>query len=215
MTSISIFQEAYDKRYIRVILYRLKVLTNTKVELYRKSSSKNFRRKLRNSCATFASNFNFITSYVYWNVAKLEIFIVCIIFMLYEVLFLLHMSYFCYMFNYTFIIYSQGGRGQRAPPLFFAITCLFCNQFEELQTVLFEAEQVINNALLTCFYPNTIETCLTPNHLLFGRQLLYFSNTTSTVVKNLTVLSSTTDKINRISNHFFGQVETWICSKFT
>ena len=38
--------------------------------------------------------------------------------------------------------------------------------------------------------------------MLFGWQLLYSSNTTSTVVGNLTVLSSTTDKINRISNHF-------------
>ena len=34
-------------------------------------------------------------------------------------------------------------------------------------------------------------------------QLLYSSNTASTVVKHLTVLSSTTDKINRISNNFF------------
>ena len=40
--------------------------------------------------------------------------------------------------------------------------------------------------------------------MLFGRQLLYSSNTTSTVVRNLTVLSSTTDKINRISNHWIG-----------
>ena len=40
-------------------------------------------------------------------------------------------------------------------------------------------------------------------HLLIDRQLLYSSNTTSiTIVKNLTVLSSTTDKINRMSNHF-------------
>ena len=31
---------------------------------------------------------------------------------------------------------------------------------------------------------------------------IYSSNTTSTVVRNLTVLSSTTDKINCISNHF-------------
>ena len=38
--------------------------------------------------------------------------------------------------------------------------------------------------------------------MLFGRQLLYSSNTTSTVVGNLTVLSSTTDKIKRNSNHF-------------
>ena len=65
--------------------------------------------------------------------------------------------------------------------------------------MLFEVGLIINNKPLTYVYPNTIET---PNHLLFGRQLLYSSNTTSTVVRNLTVLSSTTDKINRISNHF-------------
>ena len=39
--------------------------------------------------------------------------------------------------------------------------------------------------------------------MLIDRQLLYSSNTTSvTIVKNLTVLSSTTDKKNRMSNHF-------------
>ena len=88
----------------------------------------------------------------------------------------------------------NGGRVGCAPSVFFAITCLFCNHFEDLQTVLFELKLIINNALLTCVYPNTIETCLTPNHLLFGRQLLYSSNTTSTAVWNLTFLSSTTDK---------------------
>ena len=62
--------------------------------------------------------------------------------------------------------------------------------------------QIINNSPLTYFYPNTIETCLTPNHLLFSRQLLHSSNTASTAVRNLTVLSNTTDKINRMSNHF-------------
>ena len=100
-----------------------------------------------------------------------------------------------------------GGVGwdARGAPLFFAVTCFFFffwNHFEELQTVFFEVELIINNKLLTYVYPNTIKTCFTPNHLLFGRQLLYSSNTTSTVVRNLTVLSSTTDKINRISNHF-------------
>ena len=55
-------------------------------------------------------------------------------------------------------------RGAPAPPpLFF-----FGNPFEELQTVLFEVELIINNAPLRYIYPNTIETCLTPNHLLFG-----------------------------------------------
>ena len=91
-------------------------------------------------------------------------------------------------------------------------TCLFCNHFEELQTVLCEVELIINNKSLTQVYPKTIET---PSHLLFSRQLLYSSNTTSTAVGNLTVLSSTTEEINCVSNHFFGHVEKWICSKFT
>ena len=68
---------------------------------------------------------------------------------------------------------------------------------------LSEVELIINNAPLTYVYPNTMETCLTPNHLLLGRQLLYSSNITSTLVRNLTVLWSTTDKIKCISNHFF------------
>ena len=38
---------------------------------------------------------------------------------------------------------------------------------------------------------------------VFGRQLLQSSNTKSTVAANLTVLLSTTDKINCISNHFW------------
>ena len=32
----------------------------------------------------------------------------------------------------------------------------------------FEVEMIINNAPLTYVYPNTIETCLAHNHLLFG-----------------------------------------------
>ena len=91
------------------------------------------------------------------------------------------------------------------PPLlgpFFCNHLSFWDHFEELQTVLIKVKLIINNAPLTYVYPNTIKTYLTPNHLLFGRQLLCYSNTTSTVVRNLTVLSSTTDKINRISNHF-------------
>ena len=73
---------------------------------------------------------------------------------------------------------------------------------KRLSFLLFEVELIIN-APLIYVYPNTIKTCLTPNYLLFGRQLLLSSNATSTVAANLTVLSSTTDKINRISNHFW------------
>ena len=53
------------------------------------------------------------------------------------------------------------------------------------------------------FNKQFFKTCLTPNYLLFRRQLLLSSNTTSTVAANITVLSSTTDKVNRINNHFW------------
>ena len=43
---------------------------------------------------------------------------------------------------------------------------------------------------------------LIPNHLLFGRQLLCYSNTISTVVRSLIVHSGITHKINRINNQF-------------
>ena len=54
-------------------------------------------------------------------------------------------------------------------PLFCNHLFLFYNNFEELQTVLYEVELIINNAPLTYVYPNTIGTCLTPNYLIFGR----------------------------------------------
>ena len=79
-------------------------------------------------------------------------------------------------------------------PVYFCNNFFFSNHFEELQTMLFEVELIISNAHLTYVYPNTIKTCLTPNHLLFGRQLFISSNTTSTVATNLTVL---------LSNHFW------------
>ena len=65
--------------------------------------------------------------------------------------------------------------------------------------VLIKVKLIIDNAPLTYVYPNTIKTYLTPNDFLFSRQLLCCSNTKSTEVRNLTVLSTTTDKIKRIS----------------
>ena len=77
----------------------------------------------------------------------------------------------------------------------------FCDHFEELQTVLIKVKLIINNAPLTLskYYQNIY---LTLNHLLFGRQLLYYSNTALTLVRNLIVLSSAIDKTNLIINHF-------------
>ena len=97
--------------------------------------------------------------------------------------------------------YGEFRRGAH-PTTFFCNHLFFCGNFEELQTVLIEVKLIINNAPLRHVYPNTIKTYLTPNHLLFDRQLLCYSNTTLTVVRTLTVLSSITDKIDHISNHF-------------
>ena len=93
-----------------------------------------------------------------------------------------------------------GGAGVRSLPIF-AISC-FLQSIWRIRNCV-EIEAIINNAPLSYVYPNTNETCLTLNHLLFAKQLLYSSNTTSTVATNPTVLSSTADKINRISNHFW------------
>ena len=39
--------------------------------------------------------------------------------------------------------------------------------------------------------------------MLFDRQLSYYSNTTLIIVRNLTVLSSATDRIHRVGNYFW------------
>ena len=42
---------------------------------------------------------------------------------------------------------------------------------EELLTILLETERVLNNRPITYDYPTDLDKCLTPNNLLFGRQL--------------------------------------------
>ena len=80
----------------------------------------------------------------------------------------------------------EGCEGVSAPLFFNHL--FFCNNFEELQTVLIKVKLIINNAPLTYVYPNTIKTYLISNYLLFGSQ----TNTKSTIVNNITVLPSTT-----------------------
>ena len=41
--------------------------------------------------------------------------------------------------------------------------------YEEMQTVLFECEAILNNCPVTYIYPTDLTSCLTPNHLLYGR----------------------------------------------
>ena len=85
----------------------------------------------------------------------------------------------------------KGGRRGRTPP-YFLQSLVFCNHFELIQIVLFEVELIINNTPLIYTYPNTIKTCLTLSYLLFVRQLLLSSNTTSNVAANLRICSKFT-----------------------
>ena len=104
--------------------------------------------------------------------------------------------------------YLEGARRALEPSsparfFFFCNHLIFCDHLEGLQTVFIEVKLIINHAPLTYVYPNTVKTYLTPNHMLFRRQLLCYPNTKSTLIRNLTVLSSSTDKINSFSYHFW------------
>ena len=85
----------------------------------------------------------------------------------------------------------KGGAGGVRPPIFLQLL-VFCNHFEEIQIVLFEVKLIINNAPLIYAYPKTIKTCLTPNCLLFVRQLLLFCKKTSTLAANPRICSKFT-----------------------
>ena len=45
--------------------------------------------------------------------------------------------------------------------------------YEELQTVLLETEAILNNRLLTHYFYEDLEDCLSPNHMLFERSLKF------------------------------------------
>ena len=61
---------------------------------------------------------------------------------------------------------------------------------DQMQTVLFEVEMILNNRPLTYVYPDEIENALTPNHLLFSRIL------TSITDRNTAIQFSTQLLIN-------------------
>ena len=78
-----------------------------------------------------------------------------------------------WFFLHTNIRADLRGRRGRVPSLFFAVTF---SAITLINYVLFEVKLIIKNTPLTYIYPNTIETPLTSNHLLFCRQLLYSAN---------------------------------------
>ena len=75
--------------------------------------------------------------------------------------------------------------------------------YEELQTLLYEAEQIISNRLITKYYYDNEESCLTPNHLFYGRTLKYSSNLLSDITPAELV---TPKKPDNLLSHFW---ERW------
>ena len=70
--------------------------------------------------------------------------------------------------------------------------------YEELQTVLYEVEQLINNRPITYYYSDNEESCLTPNRLLYGRTLKYSNFLSDSTPVELT----TPKKLDNLLSHF-------------
>ena len=78
--------------------------------------------------------------------------------------------------------------------------------FEEIQTIFMEIERIINNRPITYVYPGDIESCITPNHLIFAHRLEYESS--STIPLNQTTyidVQSLSKKIDTTLKHFWGR----------
>ena len=73
---------------------------------------------------------------------------------------------------------------------------------EELQTVLYEVKQIINNRPITYYYSDNEESCLTPNHLLYGRTLKYSNLFSGSTPEQLI----TPKKLDNLLSHF---LERW------
>ena len=78
---------------------------------------------------------------------------------------------------------------------------------DELLTVLLEVERVLNNRTITYDYPTDLDKCLTPNDLLFGRQLephSYRDNSQTETISQVTY----SKHLTAILNHFWNRRRT-------
>ena len=75
--------------------------------------------------------------------------------------------------------------------------------YDEMRTVLFEVEMILNNRPLTYVYPDEIKNALTPNHLLFGRTLTSTSDRNTPIQFSTQNITAQSKKVNRIINHFW------------
>ena len=72
--------------------------------------------------------------------------------------------------------------------------------YEEMQTVLFECEAILNNRLLTYIFPTHLSSCLTPNHL--GRVRKSSSIKSSPLTHDPFELTTYSNQVTTVINHF-------------
>ena len=76
--------------------------------------------------------------------------------------------------------------------------------YEEMSTILSEIETVINNRPLTFIYNELTEQPLTPNHLIYGRQLERSNNLPNNVPNKVGVVKQY-DHVNNLITHYWNR----------
>ena len=77
--------------------------------------------------------------------------------------------------------------------------------YEEMQTVLFECEAILNNRPLTYIYPADLSSCLTPNHLLYGRVIQSSSIQSSPLTHDPSELTAYSNQVTTVINRFLNK----------
>ena len=77
-----------------------------------------------------------------------------------------------------------------------------CLTYEELLTLFFQIEQIINNRPFSYVYLSDIETCITPNHLLYGYRLECVAITPVCPFDPQSQPTISSDSVNLILDHF-------------
>ena len=75
--------------------------------------------------------------------------------------------------------------------------------YEQMQTVLQEIEAIVNNQPLTYVYPTELKTYITPNHLLFGRTLLFSNQEPAPLITESSSIKLYSSKISNTITDFW------------
>lgn len=76
--------------------------------------------------------------------------------------------------------------------------------YDQMLTILMEIESIINNRPITYVYPNDLETCVSPNHLLYGRKISFTASKLS--VPPTQSNRSDCQQVSNVIQHFW---ERW------